>query len=168
MYYTLFGFCFLAFSNLAYAQEKRISYHVGIASSLIWYEEGVNDLLGTSAFALPVGANLPIGKNLVYDVQITPIIDRGDMTNFVILHGVFYDIGSNFWADFRPAVELMDRQAYGFNIGMNKLVFFPLDKVKRKNLFLVLAAFLPFRFGGKVENGDRIIPTFGAQLGFGF
>ena len=154
-------------SDIGFSQEK-LSYHIGIASSVLWYDNGLNEISSTNGFAIPIGANLPVGKNLLYDVQLTPVIGQGDMTNFILLHGLFYDIGGNFWADFRPAVEFMDRQAYGFNIGMNKLLFFPLDIAKKKNIFIVLAVFLPFRFGARVEDGDLVIPTFGTQLGFAF
>lgn len=150
------------------SSQEKVTYHVGMGSALLWYDNGARHLPGSPSIALPVGANVAIRQTMRYDVEVAPVFTGEGVSNIVLLHGLLIPVGGNYILDGRSAFELMGRKAYGFNLGFSKFIPFSVEKTRATNFFLVVTAFLPFRFGRNVTKSEQVVPTIGFQLGFTF
>ena len=157
--------------NQVRAQSKP-TFHIGVASVMGSYNPSNGDfksITNSPALALPIGVNKSLSERILYDIEFLPVIDNTGLSSVFLQHGVFYSLNKKgLLLDLRSITELTAFQTFGFNLGINQLLFFPLDKEDSKRIFVVLAAFAPWRFGGAVEKGNRMVPSFAIQIGISF
>ena len=159
-------FLFLVLSTTAIAQ-RTVSYHFGIVHPLLWRSDGtLNTVFQETSIALPIGVTCGLNQYFFYDFEVVPVTDTREISNIVFQQGLGYRIRDDVITDIKTKVELTGREAYGFNISLNKVFLFPINS--DTNMFAVLAGALPFRFGGKVKKGDMLNPALVVQVGVSF